>query len=102
MPDSEEEMRVLSQTGISHEEIEPILSPVSQSKDNAILEDIKNIKTTVETEVKSQTKVKQNKRKWSRVALNCDIFWGVCFILAYSAMYIWIIVELFSGKYNIA
>jgi hypothetical protein len=29
MPDSEEEMRVLSQTGISHEEIEPILSPVS-------------------------------------------------------------------------
>jgi len=102
MPDSEEEMGVLSQTGISHEEIEPILSPVSQSKEKSMLEDIKNIKNTVETDVESQTEVKQNKRKWSRVALNCDIFWGICFILAYSAVYIWISVELFSGQYNIA
>jgi 3',5'-cyclic AMP phosphodiesterase CpdA len=47
----------------------------SISLDNSMLENIKSIKNTVETEVESQTEVKQNKKIWSRVASTCDTIW---------------------------
>ena len=72
------------------------------SLDNSTLENVKNIKNTVEKEVKHQEKVNRNKRIWSRVASNCDIVCGGMFIIAYSAVYIAFLTILFSGKHNIA
>ena len=79
-------------TGISHEDIEPILS---RSTHKSMLEDIKNIKNTIEKENKRQRKVKRDNKIWSRVASNCDIFWMIVLFVAYAVVYIWISVELF-------
>ena len=67
----------------------------SISLDNSMLENIKSIKNTVETEVESQTEVKLNKRILSRVASTCDTIWMIVIFLIYAIVYIWISVRLF-------
>jgi chorismate-pyruvate lyase len=67
----------------------------SISLDNSMLENIKSIKNRVETEVESQTEVKQNKKIWSRVASTCDTIWMIVIFLIYAIVYIWITVRLF-------
>ena len=100
---------IQADTPKTDENMELLPTENSISLDNSTLKNIKSIKNTVEivkntveTEIESQTEVKQNKRIWSRVASNCDIIWMIVIFSIYLAVYIWISVELFGKKHNIA